>query len=92
MSITDKSKKVSRADFLKASVLGAIGVGLLAKSNVLHPEAAVTDNLNGSGGGVSIGTTAPANKKLLWIDTATGKGIAKYWNGSAWTATTAVWS
>mgnify|MGYP007126581485 CR=1 FL=1 len=41
-------------------------------------------------GGVSVGATAPTNTKLLWIDTGNG-GIAKYWNGSAWTATKAVW-
>ena len=28
-----------------------------------------------------VGTTAPANTNLLWIDTVNG---LKYWNGSAW--------
>ena len=41
-------------------------------------------------GGVSVGATAPTNTKLLWIDTGNG-GVAKYWNGSAWTPTKAVW-
>lgn len=32
----------------------------------------------------SAGTTAPADKSLLWIDTTAGTGGLKYWNGSAW--------
>ena len=44
----------------------------------------------GSGGGFHIGTTAPTDTDLLWIDTANG-GIMKYHNGTSWVATKAVW-
>ena len=30
------------------------------------------------------GTTAPANKGLLWIDTTASTGGLKYFNGTAW--------
>lgn len=32
----------------------------------------------------SVGTTAPSNTKLLWIDTTATTGGLKYYNGSAW--------
>ena len=32
------------------------------------------------------GTSAPADKTQLWIDTTDGTGGLKYWNGSAWVA------
>lgn len=51
-------------------------------------------NAGGSGGGSSggesistpyaIGTTAPDNTKLLWIDTTASTGGLKYYDGSAW--------
>lgn len=47
----------------------------------------------GGGGGVIVSSTAPAgDSSVLWVDTGNG-GLAKYWNGSAWTpiAAKAVW-
>lgn len=41
-------------------------------------------------GGVMIQTSAPTVTNVLWIDTGNG-GIAKYYNGSAWTPVKAVW-
>lgn len=41
-------------------------------------------------GGTYIGTTAPTNTKLLWVDTG-NDGVLKYYNGSAWVATKAIW-
>lgn len=39
----------------------------------------------GTGGKVySVGTSAPENTKLLWIDTTSGTGGLKYYDGSAW--------
>lgn len=35
-------------------------------------------------------SSAPANKTILWIDTANG-GVMKYHNGSAWVPVAAVW-
>lgn len=41
-----------------------------------------------SSGGTYFGATAPANTKLLWIDTS---GVARFYNGSAWTTLTPTW-
>lgn len=88
-----KPETMTRKDFLKKGLFGALGVILVSKSAVTTASAAtVTDNLGGGGGGVHIGTSAPSNKGKLWIDTsASGRGVAKYWNGSAWSATASVW-
>ena len=88
-----ETEKISRLDFLKKTSLGALGLLLLAKSTLTTTNAATTvkDNLAG-GGGVCIGNSAPANKSKLWIDTSHGgRGVMKYWNGSAWSATASVW-
>ena len=39
-------------------------------------------------GGYHYGASAPANTKLLWIDTS---GVARFYNGSAWTPLAATW-
>lgn len=39
-------------------------------------------------GGYHFGATAPTNTKLLWIDTS---GVARFYNGSAWTPLTPTW-
>lgn len=39
-------------------------------------------------GGYHYGASAPANTKLLWIDTS---GVAKFYNGSAWVQLAATW-
>lgn len=44
----------------------------------------------GNAGGIHIGTSAPSSTSKLWIDTGNG-GIAKYYNGSAWTTVKATW-
>jgi len=41
-------------------------------------------------GGSHVGSTAPSDTKLLWIDTANG-GTMKYHNGTSWVTTKAVW-
>lgn len=41
-----------------------------------------------SSGGTHFGASAPANTKLLWIDTS---GVARFYNGSAWTPLTPTW-
>ena len=40
--------------------------------------------------GVYVGSSAPNNTSLLWVDTGSG-GVLKYHNGTAWVATKAVW-
>lgn len=39
-------------------------------------------------GGYYYGASAPANTKLLWIDT---KGVARFYNGSSWVPLAATW-
>lgn len=39
-------------------------------------------------GGYHYGASAPANTKLLWIDTS---GVARFYNGSAWVPLAATW-
>lgn len=39
-------------------------------------------------GGYHYGASAPANTKLLWIDTS---GVARFYNGSAWAPLVATW-
>lgn len=39
-------------------------------------------------GGYHYGASAPANAKLLWIDTS---GVARFYNGSAWAPLAATW-
>ena len=41
-------------------------------------------------GGSYVGATAPENTEILWIDTSSG-GVMKYYNGTSWVATKAVW-
>lgn len=41
-----------------------------------------------SSGGTYYGASAPANTKLLWIDTS---GVAKFYNGSSWVPLAATW-
>lgn len=46
-------------------------------------------DITGSGG-THIGESPPSDTKLLWIDTGSG-GVSKYYNGTAWVPTKAVW-
>lgn len=41
-----------------------------------------------SSGGTYYGASAPANTKLLWIDTS---GVARFYNGSSWVPLAATW-
>lgn len=63
----------------------------LSSDNIVVRETEVA-TLNGyvgsmidNTGAFSVGTTAPSNTKLLWIDTTATTGGLKYYNGSAWT-------
>jgi len=56
------------------------------------PGIAIRDNVISVSGGsavFSIGTTAPENTDLLWIDT--NAGVTKYYTGSAWAALPVAW-
>ena len=44
----------------------------------------------GSGGGLVVSDTAPSNTNVLWVDTSVG-GVEKYYNGTSWVTTKAVW-
>lgn len=83
---------VTRKEFLKKGALGALGILFLMKNPISAEAAVARDNLSGGGGGLHIGTDAPANKAKLWIDTRnSGRGTARYWDGSTWSATASVW-
>lgn len=58
-----------------AVTLSASDVGAAAASHI-HTQSQISDFQV-----FHVGTTAPTNTKLLWIDTANG---LKYYNGSAW--------
>lgn len=53
-------------------------------------EGTVWEKREGSAEGLTdtapfaAGTSAPSDKKKLWIDTTANTGGLKYWNGSAW--------
>lgn len=88
----NNEEKISRLDFLKKGSLGLLGLFAVVHTCAKPAEAAtVKDNLTGGGSGTVIGTTAPTNTKKLWIDTSSGRGVMKYWNGSAWSPTASVW-
>lgn len=57
------------------------GSGIDIKGNVI--------SASGISAIYSVGTTAPGDTKLLWIDT--GAGVTKYYNGSAWVALPVAW-
>lgn len=46
-------------------------------------------SVSGGSKAFSIGTTAPSDTNLLWIDT--GAGVTKYYTGSAWAALPVAW-
>ncbi len=52
----------------------------------------IDEKIAGIAGGFSVGTTAPADTGLLWIDTS-DSAVLKYYDSSssAWKATAAVW-
>ena len=82
---------VTRKEFLKTGAVGILGLLLFLKNPISSNAAVARDNLSG-GGGLHVGTSAPANKSKLWIDTSNpGRGTARYWNGSEWSATASVW-
>lgn len=80
---------MTRKEFIKHTGLGALSV-LLFSSQAIAANAAVPVSDNLATGGTVIGTSAPSNKKLTWIDTA-NKGTHKYWNGSAWVPVNSTW-
>lgn len=89
-------KSMSRKDFLRKGAFGLVGLIFTAKTLVLPTDAMTgamaRDNLGAGGGGVYVGDTAPSTKSKLWIDTShAGRGVAKYWDGSKWSATASVW-
>lgn len=52
----------------------------------------VNSNGGGGSGGCSIGTSAPKDTKLLWVDTSSSTPLLKYYDGSSWVhLNTAVW-
>lgn len=60
----------------KGGVTAAVAGTDYAKASHTHTQSQISDFQV-----FHVGTTAPTNTKLLWIDTANG---LKYYNGSAW--------
>ena len=83
---------ITRKEFLKKGTVGLLGLLVLLKEPIKAEAAVVNDNLGAGGGGVHVGTSAPASTNKLWVDTSkSGRGTLKYWTGSAWSATASVW-
>lgn len=56
-----------------------------------YTKEEVDQKVSGAGGGIIVsGSAPPGDASMLWIDTTNG-GVSKYWDGSAWVATAAVW-
>lgn len=73
---------------LSANVeLSASDVSAYSKDEVDSKLSSLTTDV------YSIGTSAPSNTKLLWVDTTSGS-VLKYYNPTtkAWTQVTATWS
>lgn len=85
--------KITRAEFLKRSLLGVLAVSVMSKITMPSVEAAsVSDNLGGGGAGTHIGSDAPVNKKQTWIDTG-NRNVHKFWSEEkrAWVNIRATW-
>jgi hypothetical protein len=70
-----------------ANVLGQLTPTAANSVIVVSPNAAPTFQTIANIQNISIyhvGTSAPSNTKLLWIDTTANTGGLKYYNGSSW--------
>ncbi|MEY8333232.1 hypothetical protein AALB53_09010 [Lachnospiraceae bacterium 47-T17] len=80
---------MTRADFLKGSMLGALSLIFIAKYGIETANASVvTDNLTKVGNWV--GTTPPASRSMTWTDTS-DSGVMKYWTGAEWKPIRSTW-
>lgn len=79
---------MTRAEFLKGSVMGLASLVLVTKFGGVTTQAGVKDSLSKTGN--HIGPTPPASKSMTWTDTG-NSGVMKYWNGSAWTPIRSTW-
>lgn len=73
-NVENKTGATIRSEMTKAEVVKALGY--------TPPET--------GGGGVYVGTTAPANTSMLWIDSG-NNNVSKFYNGTAWTPVPAIW-
>jgi hypothetical protein len=72
---------------LQNKVAKVIGKGL-STNDYTNEEKAKLANLSGKG--AFIGANSPEDTGLLWVDTTSG-GVMKFYNGTAWVSTKAVW-
>lgn len=83
------SEKISRKTFLKQVLTGAAALSLFGHSSIAEASTiTVNDNLTSE---PRVGITPPNDTKCLWIDTSSGNGILKYYNGSSWIPSSSVW-
>lgn len=73
-NVENKTGATIRSEMTKAEVVKALGY--------TPPET--------GGGGVYVGTTAPSNTSMLWIDSG-NNNVSKFYNGTAWTPVPAIW-
>jgi hypothetical protein len=86
---SETSSAISNHDSLVTTESGAHGFRYY--QNELQYKTGTTWNTIETGvGGSYVGTTAPSNTEILWVDTANG-GILKYHNGTSWTTVKSVW-
>ena len=90
------SPKLSRAEFLKKSAIGAFLLGLFGKSIIgneittayaAQQPIQVTDNLTSN---IVVSNYPPSSTRCTWIDTSKG-GIHKFYQNGAWVPVKSVW-
>lgn len=81
------NQKLTRKEFLKRLGITSLGLALAGTFLGSYAEtvfAGVSDNMaSGSGGGVKVSATPPANPHMLWINTSKAN-FPYYHNGVAW--------
>ena len=81
------NKQISRKDFVKGSAALAAGLMVMGPGKAMAAGMTFKDNIKSE---VVISALAPSDKGSLWVDTGSG-GVVKYFNGTSWEATKAVW-
>ena len=84
--MSDASKKISRAEFIKRTAVGAAATAVALKLGNVNVMASEKNNSESQ----HIGPNPPSNTNITWVDTSSN-GVLKYFNGKEWVPTKAVW-